>query len=110
MVLASHFDTETLEKMKACKIAAFPICLKVSLTNMFGENGKKRLDAIVMNETFENKPIRTPHDIWELYELYLDRASNILGTDVSKVIEFQSGEEMKNMLCTKCPLFEKHNQ
>lgn len=108
MVLLSPFDKETVEKMKACKRFEFPICLNESLLRMFGNDGKKRLDAIIMNETFQNSPINSPSDIWKLYEAYLDRAGNILGDDVGKVIEFESVKEMESLLCTKCPLFEKH--
>jgi hypothetical protein len=51
---------------------------------------------------------RTAH--WHLYEKYLERVSGILGDDVAKVIEFESVNEMKEMSCTDCPLFEKHNK
>ncbi|MDG6906949.1 MAG: hypothetical protein JRN20_14335 [Nitrososphaerota archaeon] len=61
-----------------------------------------------MNETFDNTPIMSPRDVWSLYEMYIERASNILGDDVGKVIEFESVHEMKSMFCTKCPLYEKH--
>lgn len=81
-----------------------------SLTRMFGKAGKKRLDSIVMNETFTNSPIVSPRDIWQLYEKYLERAGNILGEDVGRVIEIESVKEMEREFCTKCPLFEKHSK
>ena len=107
MVLVSAFDEETLEKMRACKKAEFPICLNESLLRMFGANGKKRLDAMVMNEIFDYRQISSPKDIWKLYEEYLKHIANILGEDVSQVIEFESLKEMESMFCTKCPLYEK---
>ena len=96
--------------MKACKREEFPICLNESLLRMFGKDGKRRLDAIVMNETFENSPVNSHSDIWSLYEKYLERAGNILGDDVGKVIEFESVKEMEALFCTRCPLFEKHSE
>lgn len=110
MSLDSPLDTNTLEKMKACERAEFPICLSYTLTRIFGQDGKKMVDDLVMDETFKNKSINSPRDIWELYELYLNRASNILGADVSKEIDYESVQDMKNMLCTRCPLFEKHSK
>ena len=103
----SPFDKETLEKMKACTNAEFPICLDEAMLRMFGAKGKKILDSLVMNETFENAPITTPEDIWRLYEKYLERASQVIGDSSAKVIEFQSLNEMKSMFCTKCSLYER---
>ena len=108
VVVVSFFDEDALEKMRACKKAEFPICLRESLIRMFGENGKKRLDSIITNETFESEPITSTKDIWKLYERYIERISNVMGVDVGKVIEFESVREMESMFCTKCPLFEKH--
>lgn len=110
MVVVSPFDEATLEKMKACEKAEFPICLNESITRMFGITGKRMLDKFVMNETFENTPINSPRDIWNLYEKYVGRASNILGDDVGEVIEFESVKEMEKMSCNKCPLFEKYSK
>lgn len=110
MVIVSTFDKTTLEKLKACKRVEFPICLNESLSRMFGKDGKRRLDSIIMNDTFTNPPIVSPRDIWELYEKYLERAGNILGEDVGKVIEYESVKEMEREFCTRCPLFEKHSK
>lgn len=77
------------------------------MLRIFGKNGKRSLDRIVMNETFENTPISSPRDIWNLYEKYMERASNILGDDVGGVIEFENLRQMESMFCTKCPLYEK---
>ena len=101
MVIASPFDETTLERIRACKQAEFPICLNESIKRMFGENGKKTLDRIVMNETFENSAITSPNDIWNLYKKYMERVSNILGEDVKEVIEYENLKEMESMLCTK---------
>jgi hypothetical protein len=105
-VMDVPFDEETLEKMRSCTKAEFPICLSEGLLRMFGAMGKKRLDSIVMNETFENTPVCSPKDIWKLYEKYMERTANILGDDVVQVIEFESLDLMKSMLCQKCPMYE----
>lgn len=66
-----------------------------------------------MNETFENTPINSPRDIWNLYEKYMERAANILGSDVGEVIEFESMKQMESMSCTDCPphkMIEKKRQ
>ena len=66
---------------------------------MFGTNGKRTLDSIVMNETFEYTEIVSPKDIWKLYEKYVERTANILGGDVAQVIEFESLIEMQSAFC-----------
>ena len=70
---------------------------------MFGANGKKALDRIVMNETFENPPISSAKDIWKLYEKYIERSANILGDDVAKVIKFESLERNEIYALHKLP-------
>lgn len=101
------FDEETLERIRACKKGRFPICLNEGLLRMFGPKGKEKLDSIIMDETFEISPISSPKDIWKLYEDYMERAANILGDDVAKVIEFESLLQMKTMLCTNCPFMKE---
>jgi hypothetical protein len=105
LLVVSPFDEKTLEKVRACKRAGFPICLDRGLNNMFGARGKHTLDSIVMNETFEYTEIFSPKDIWRLYERYIERTANLLGDDVAQVIEFESVIEMRSELCTKCPLY-----
>jgi hypothetical protein len=107
LIVTTPFDEATLEKMKQCTKVEFPICLSEAMLKMFGVRGKKSLDSIVMNETFENTQISSAKDIWNLYEKYIERAANLLGDDVAQVIEFETLKEMKAMLCTKCPLFER---
>lgn len=63
-----------------------------------------------MNETFENAPIVAPKDIWNLYAKYLERTANILGDDVAQVIGFESLQEMEEMSCHKCPLYDMELQ
>lgn len=74
---------------------------------MFGSVGKKRLDSIIMNDTFENTSVYSPKDIWTLYEKYMERVANILGDDVAQVIAFESSDTMKSMLWRNCPLHER---
>ena len=96
MLVVSPFDEKTLEKVKACTRAGFPICLDRGLNIMFGTRGKLTLDSIVMNETFEYPEIISPKDIWKLYERYIERTANLLGDDVAQVIEFESLIEMRS--------------
>lgn len=110
LTVVPSFGEAPPEKMETCINEQFPICLKESMVRIFGEKGKKALDKFVMNETFENTPVTSPRDISDLYEKYLERASNILGEDVGKTIGFESVNEMERMLCTKCPLFDKHSK
>lgn len=105
-MIVTPIDDETLEKMKACTRVEFPICLNEAMIKMFGENGKKSLDRIVMNDTFENTEIRSPKDIWNLYQKYMERVSNLLGDDVAALFTHQTLKEMESMFCTKCPLYE----
>jgi hypothetical protein len=77
------------------------------MLSLFGAEGKKSLDRIVMNETFKNAPIDSPKDIRNLYEMYMERVSNLLGDSTAKVIEFQSSKQMRSAFCKDCPLFKK---
>ena len=93
--------------MKACIEVEFPICLNNSLFKMLGVKGKKKLDSMVMNETFENTQISSPKDIWNLYEKYIERLANILGDEIAQIIELEDMNQMKSMICTRCPLYER---
>ena len=103
----SPIEEDVEEKMEACEKAEFPICLDRGLLWMFGAHGKKSLDAIVMNDTFENTEISSPKDICKIYEKYMERSSNILGETVAKVIESQCLNQPLSIYCTTCPLYEK---
>ena len=100
-------EEEIIGKIADCLEAEFPVCLNEAMLGMFGAKGKKSLDSIVMNETFENTEISSERDIWNLYEKYIERTANILGDDVAKVIEFQCLNQMKSMPCISCPLHER---
>jgi hypothetical protein len=107
-LLETHqFDDETLEKMRACTKAEFPICLDRALTKMFGAVGKKGLDSFIINEGIRSNTIASPKNIWNLYERYIERSGKILGNDVAQIIQFENLKEMKSMLCSKCPLYER---
>ncbi|MHB1869199.1 MAG: hypothetical protein ACYCPP_09700, partial [Nitrososphaerales archaeon] len=107
MVVASPLDEETVEKKGDCTKAGFPICLDKALNKLFGANGKRALDSIVMNDTFENTEISSLKDVCKLYEMYMERAANILGDPVARTIEFQSLNQARCMRCASCPLYEK---
>lgn len=106
MLVVSPLNEETLEKMRACTKAEFPICLDKALCRMFGAHGRHTLDSILKKDKFEKNAINSPKDIWKLYERYIVGLANRLGSDVSHVIEFESLSQMESMLCTKCPLYE----
>lgn len=106
MVKVSSFNEKTLEKMRGCTKFEFPICLNQASTKMFGEDGKRRINAIVMNETFENPEIQSPKDIWDLYDKYVERLGNILGDDVGQVVEFEVLKEIESLSCSACPVHQ----
>ena len=103
-------EVEPLEGAEACMEAEFPICLEEGLLRMFGEGGKKTLDRIVMNETFENTPITSLNDIEDLYDKYMERTANILGDSIAKVIEFQCFKQREPTFCARCPLYGRGHQ
>jgi hypothetical protein len=74
---------------------------------MFGADGKKSLDRIVMNETFENTQITYPKEIRNLYEKYMERVSNLLGDSTAKVIEIQSSKQIGSVFCKERSLYKK---
>lgn len=101
-----NLDDKTRMRMKDCTRFGFPICLDRGIVGMFGNHGKKKLDAIVMNDSFENTEIGSPKDIWSLFEKYVEHASSILGDDVADVIEFEVLKEIQLLSCTKCPVHQ----
>ena len=56
--------------MKACTRVGFPICLDNTLLRIFGANGKKLLDSIVMDDSFDSAQISSQKDISKFYDWY----------------------------------------
>ncbi len=108
--LESLFDEKTLEQMKACTRAEFPLCLSESLLKVFGNQGKESLNKIILDKTVEKLSISSPKDVWNLYNEYLEITARRLGIDVAQVIRFESLNEMESMCCTACPLYEKRRK
>ena len=96
----------TIEKIKACKQAEFPLCFEESLRRMFGAEGRKRIDLIAKKTgLLDFFPIQSAEDIWALYERYLRAISKTFGEDVGNVVDFQAYCEMDSMGCQSCPLY-----
>lgn len=89
--------------LESCKENLFPVCLGQTLSDIFGDTGKKYLDSIVMNETFRMKPVASFNDVWMIYGKYVERIANIMEMDVAQVLEFHTIKEMKRV---ECPLHE----
>ena len=102
------FDTRPCERSD-CFDREFPICLETSLLKLFGKNGKKALDSIILNETFQSADLTSSSDLAKFYWEYFERLQNILGNQVAKVVELKSFELMRNSLCENCPLANNPN-
>ena len=92
-----------------CFNRGFPECLETGLLALFGKNGKKALDSIVLNETFQSADLASPEDLAKFYEEYMDRLQNILGNKVAKVIAFNCFKLGKNSQCEDCPIARNRN-
>ncbi len=97
-------DTDSSYEVDRCFSRGYPRCLETSLLTLFGKNGKKALDSIVLNETFQSADLTLAADLAKFYVEYIERLQNILGDQVAKVIGIKSLELSKNSLCENCPL------
>jgi hypothetical protein len=103
----SIFDEDTLDKMKACKKEGFPLCLDGALTRVFGKKGKTLSESMARKAGVSPISVSSSRDVWEIYEKHIEAWREELGDDVAEVVEFETLQEMKSMLCTRCPLYEK---
>jgi hypothetical protein len=92
--------------MGACKHAKFPICLDRSMYRMFGEKGKRSIDAVVMDETIANMEVSSPKDVWNIYDRYMEQVASLYGERIAQVFEYEGMREMESMMCVKCPLYQ----
>jgi hypothetical protein len=76
------------------------------MLRMFGAEGKRSIDSIVMNEALENVNISSPKDVWNLYDRYIEEVVDLYGEDIAEIFEYESMKEMESMFCTRCPLYE----
>lgn len=97
-------DSSAACEMDHCFSRGYPECLETGLLTMFGKNGKRALDSIMLNETFQSADLGSPADLAKFYGEYMERLQNILGDQVAKVVEIKSREISKNSLCENCPL------
>lgn len=101
---------QKLDQRPACEESGFPICLSEGLTKMFGAEGKRFLDAVVMKGAFEQPHLDSREDICDLYARYMKRLAQIIGESPAQVIQFESFKQMESMPCAKCPLYEEERQ
>ena len=99
-------EDATLERTKACTVAEFPLCLENSLLEMLGAKGRQSIESVLRRNGFEKSEVRSPRDVWSLYEKYVAAFASDLGKDVAEVIQFQTTKQIESMRCTKCPLYE----
>lgn len=100
-------QAQKLGQIPSCVESGFPICLSEGLLKVFGAEGKKCLDAVVMKSTFEQPKAASQKDICDLYARYTKRLSTIIGESPSQVIKYESFKLMESKLCTKCPLYQE---
>lgn len=98
---------QKLEQGTACIGAGFPICLSEGLITVFGADGKKFLDTVVMKGAYEHIQVASQKDICDLYSSYMKRLASIIGESPAMVIQFESFKLMKSAFCEKCPLNEE---
>lgn len=96
-------DSKNLEASD-CIEHGFPICLEKGLLELYGPKGKKVLDSIVLNETFQSAELTSSIDLAKFNDEYLDRLSGILGNNVCRVIGLATLSLMRNYSCKNCPL------
>lgn len=104
-------QVHTTEEIQVCVESGFPICLSEGLLRIFGSEGKKILDTIVMNRTSGPDRVASGKAICDLYAEYLGHLTSIFGESTMKVIEIESFKSMRHMSCTKCSMCElEHNR
>jgi hypothetical protein len=92
------------EKFEACKNAKFPLCLERSLIDAFSSKEVAVTEAV--KSGFRNPAVSTSEDVWGFYLDLLSSLSKAFGRDIVAAIESKTLDDMKSMLCTKCPLYE----
>ncbi len=103
-------QVKTTEVILSCVESGFPICLSEGLLRIFGSEGKKVLDRMVMNRTSEPTQIDSQTEICNMYERYIGHLTKILGESTTKVIELESFKLMQDAPCAKCPLYERQSK
>ena len=98
-------DEATLERIRSCTSAGFPICLENALSTMFGNDARHLLDLYFVRHGFFPKLfVSSPSEIWQIHEDYVERFEKLFGDDVAYVIENEIFRNMESMGCLQCPL------
>lgn len=92
--------------MEACKRARFPVCLDRSMKRVFGPEGKRSIDEVVMDEALATMEVSSPTDVWNIFDKYMEQVSNLYGEEIAEVFEYEGMREMESMMCTRCPLYQ----
>lgn len=97
-------ESETIELVKACREAKFPLCLERALVKMFKD--KNLVFSLAARGGFKSRPVSRSLDVWELYLDFLSSLNKQLGKDAAAVIESQTLAEIEAMGCTQCPIYK----
>ena len=96
------FETETLEAMRACRRAKFPLCLEHALEKVF--SNKEMIASVAKKAGFKSRPLSTHHDVMQAYIDFLSSLQKALGSDSVAVLENATLEEIESMKCIDCPI------
>jgi hypothetical protein len=98
-------DRKTIEIMRECKEAGFPLALERSLERIFKD--KELVLSLARKITsFETPKVPNCHDIWQVYVKVLSSLKDLLGNDFVAVIESQVIREIESLGCTQCPIYQ----
>ena len=97
-------DHLTIERLKACKQAQFPLCLDRALINFFKD--KEAIVSLANKAGFGAGQASSSQDIWNIYLRFLSSLRKEIDADAVAVIESQSIKEMESMECLQCPLYK----
>jgi hypothetical protein len=94
----------TVLQYKACKEAAFPLCLERALRSIFGNESV--MISLAERAGFKKKGVTRPHDIWDIYLSFLSALDAQVGKDAVAVIESKTLKDIEIMKCTQCPIYK----
>ena len=93
-----------LDMLKASRDAQFPACLDKSLASIFSSTDT--ILSLVKKAGFKPRQIISFRDERQYYLDILNYLKEILGNDVSAVIESKTLEVMETLPCKECPLYK----
>jgi hypothetical protein len=96
---------KTIERIKACRKANFPICLNCAIEAMFPR--KELIFALAKKAGYKSREgSSSSEDIWQTYLEFLSALEIALGRDAVAVIESRVVHEIEAMEESDCPIYE----